>query len=210
MKKTIKIICSENELNQHTYICEFENSCVVIDAGCSVNKIKQISSKSIRAVFVTHGHFDHIKLIEEYDKLNIPIYASKYINEMLNDEIKNASVLFGKSCKFIIKNLKTIESNEEIAIEDHIIKCLHTKGHSIDSMSFLIDNEALFSGDTLFANAVGRSDLPTGNTKQLIESLKQLLNLNYKALYAGHGRPSVKEEQNLNIPKWIDYLNKGE
>ena len=75
-------------------------------------------------------------------------------------------------------------------------------------MSYLINDKYLFTGDTVFSVAVGRDDLPTSNTNKLIESLNKILNLNYKTLYAGHGRPSDKEEQQTNIPKWIDYLRK--
>jgi len=208
--QTIKIKWAENELSQNTHIVEFENSCVVIDAGCSVEKIKSITNKPIKAVFITHGHFDHILYIEEFDKLNIPIYANKHILELLEDDTKNASLMFGCSKTFKVKNLNFVSDNQEIEIDGYIIKCLYTPGHSVDSMSFIIDNN-LFSGDTVFSVAVGRDDLPTSNTHELIKSLKRILNLDYKSLYTGHGRPSDKQEQKTNIPKWIDYLSrKGE
>ncbi len=143
--KTIKIKWAENELSQNTHIVEFENYCILIDAGCSIEKVKEISSKPIQAVFITHGHFDHIKNIEEYDKFNIPIYAHKNILKLLDDEIKNASSLFKELCIFKIENLKFVEDNEEIEIDNHTIKCLHTQGHTIDSMCYLLDNETLFS-----------------------------------------------------------------
>ena len=47
------------------------------------------------------------------------------------------------------------------------------------------------------------------NFEELIKSLNKILNLDYKTLYTGHGRPSDKQEQKTNIPKWIDYLSKG-
>lgn len=206
--KTIKIKWAENELSQNTHIVEFENCCVVIDAGCSVEKIKSITNKPIKAVFITHGHFDHILYIEEYDKLNIPIYAYKNILELLEDATKNASLMFGCSKTFKVKNLNIVSDNQDIEIDGYIVKCLYTPGHSVDSMSFIIDNN-LFSGDTVFSVAVGRDDLPTSNTQELIKSLKRILNLDYNLLYTGHGRPSEKCEQKTNIPKWIDYLSKG-
>jgi len=206
--KTVKIKWAENELSQNTHIVEFEDCCIVIDAGCEIKKAKEITNKPIKAVFLTHGHFDHIKNIEEYDKLNVPIYAHKNILELLEDEYKNASLLFNQPHKYNIININFVEDNEEIEIENHIIKCLHTPGHSIDSTCYLLDNETLFSGDTVFSVAVGRDDLPTGNKKELIKSLNRILNLDYKQLFTGHGRPSDKSEQKTNIPKWIDYLSK--
>ena len=207
---TIKIKWAENELSQNTHIVEFEHSCIIIDAGCSVENIKEITNKPIKALFITHGHFDHIKNIREYNKLEIPIYAHKNILDLLEDEYKNASLLFNQPCIYKLENIEFVEDNEEIEIENHIIKCLHTPGHSIDSMCYLLDNETLFSGDTVFSVAIGRDDLPTGNTQELIKSLNRILSLDYKTLFTGHGRPSDKSEQKTNIPKWIDYLSKKE
>jgi len=126
---------------------------------------------------------------------------------MLNDEYKNASMLFNQPCTYQIENLQFVEDDDQIVIDNHIIKCLHSQGHSIDSMCYLLDDQTLFSGDTVFSVAVGRDDLPTGNTKELIKSLNRILNLDYKTLFTGHGRPSDKEEQKTNIPKWIDILS---
>ena len=69
---SVKLKWAENELSQNTHVVEFENFCVVIDAGCSIEKIKELTNKTVKAVLLTHGHFDHIRNIEEYDKLNIP------------------------------------------------------------------------------------------------------------------------------------------
>ena len=57
---TVKIKWTENELSQNTHVVELENYCVLIDSGCSVEKIKEITNKPIKAMFLTHGHFDHI------------------------------------------------------------------------------------------------------------------------------------------------------
>ena len=114
----IKIV--QNEYGQNTYIIEFNDYCVVVDAGTELATIKKYTIKPIKMVLITHGHYDHIKSLEEYDKENIQIYASKYITELLNDEYKNASVLFGLKKVFKLKNLKFVEENEEIVFENHI------------------------------------------------------------------------------------------
>ena len=206
--QTITIKCIENKLNQNTYLVEFENCCVVIDAGCSLNEIKQQTQKPITAVFITHGHFDHILNIEEYNNLNIPIYASKHINQMLENATNNASIYFDSNKTFKLNNLNYVENLQEIKIENHKIQCLYTPGHTKDCMCYLIDNN-LFSGDTVFAVAVGRDDLATANTNELINSLNLILNLDYKLLYSGHGAASDKSKQQINIPKWIKYLSRA-
>lgn len=204
--QTVKIKWAENELSQNTHVLEFESGCVVIDAGCSVETIKKITNKPIKAVLLTHGHFDHIKDIEEYNNLNIPIYAHKEIEKIISNPNLNASLIFNQPSTYEINNIKHIKNEQIIEIDGHEIKCIHSPGHSIDSMCYLVDNSILFSGDTVFSVAVGRDDLPTGNTTELINSLNKILNLDYNYLYTGHGRPSSKEEQKQNIPKWIDYL----
>ena len=207
--KTIKIKWAENELSQNTHIIEFNTGCVLIDAGCSINEVKNLTNKPIKAVLLTHAHFDHIKNIEEYDKQNIKIYAHKAVLDMLNNTTNNASLLFNQPSKYKINNLYLLVDQDELEIGELNILCLHTPGHSIDSMCYLINNEHLFSGDTLFSVAIGRTDLPTGDTQKLIASLKRIQNLNYNTLYTGHGRVSTKQEQNTNIPNWINLLQQN-
>lgn len=207
--QTIKVKWAENELSQNTHIVEYEDGCILIDVGCSLEEVKQITDKPIKAILITHAHFDHIKNIAQYDSSRIKIYAHKSVLEVLNNETNNASILFNEPKKFKLNNLYLLEDQEELDFGALNIKCLYTPGHSIDSMCYLINNEILFSGDTVFSVAVGRDDLPTSNTKQLIDSLNRILNLDYITLYAGHGRPSDKQEQTTNIPKWINYLTKA-
>lgn len=208
--KTIKIKWAENELKQNTHVVEFEDGCIVIDAGCRPEDVKQLTNKPIKAVLLTHAHFDHIKHVQEYDNLRIKVYAHKAILEMLKNETNNASIYFDEPTKYKINNLFLLVDQDDLEIGELNIKCLYTPGHTIDSMCYLINNEYLFTGDTVFSVAVGRTDLPTGNTNELIKSLNRILNLDYKMLLTGHGRPSDKQEQKTNIPKWIEYLNKGE
>lgn len=204
--KTIKTTWAESELKQNTHVIEFEDGCLVIDAGCVPEQVKQLTNKPIKAVLLTHAHFDHIKHVQEYDKLGIKVYAHKATLEMLKNETNNASVYFDKPTKYKINNLFLLVDQDELEIGELNIKCLYTPGHTIDSVCYLINNEHLFTGDTVFSVAVGRTDLPTGNVEQLIKSLQRIQNLNYFTLYSGHGRVSNKEEQKVNIPKWIDYL----
>lgn len=205
MSLTIKKLNSiGNDLRQNTYVVEFENCCIVIDAGANVEEIKKLTNKPISAVFITHGHYDHVIEIESYQNSNIPIYAHKNIEKMLSNPHMNASHLFGENIVFNIKDIKYIE-NETININNNEIKCIHTPGHSLDGMSYLIDKQ-LFSGDTLFATSIGRTDLICSKTSDIIDSLKTLNTQDYEILYAGHGRPSNKEEQKNNIKHWLSML----
>lgn len=203
--KTIKTVWSEKDLKQNTYIIEEDEGCIIIDAGAPLSEVLKETDKEIVAVFITHGHFDHINYIEEYDKLNIPIYCHKLTAEFLTNSVYNASSLWD-SVIFKVNNLKFVEDGDEISVLNKTIKCFSTPGHSSDGMCYLYDNKDLFSGDTLFSIAIGRTDLETANTQEMIESLLKIDNIPYVNLYAGHGRASTKEEQSKKLNYWINLL----
>lgn len=203
--KTIKTIWAEGELKQNTHVLEFDDFIVVVDAGCSLAQVRDVSELPIRALLVTHGHYDHMQYIEEYDKLGISIYASEEIVEFLEDDEKNVS-RWHTPTKFKLDNLITLKDGDKIELDNHIINCYHTPGHTKDSMCYILDDKYLFSGDTLFSVAVGRTDLPTGDIYVMIKSLENLMNHYFELVYTGHGRNSSKEEQKINIPKWIERL----
>ncbi len=206
--ETIKTLWSESDLKQNTYVVIGPNSCVIIDAGCPLSMVRDVTDKPIEAVFVTHGHFDHIEYIEEYDKLGVPIFCNYLTENFLDDDVLNVSRLLKSPMTFKVHNLSFVKDNDEIPLWNGVVKCIHTPGHSIDGMCYLFFDEVLFSGDTVFSIAVGRYDLKTSNKEQLVESLRRIDKLKYKMMYAGHGRYSDKEEQNINIPRWITELEK--
>lgn len=204
--ETIKTLWSENELKQNTYVLIGESSCVLIDAGCPLEKIREVVDKPIEAIFITHGHFDHIEYIEEYDKLGVPIFCSYLTENFLDDSVMNVSALLKTPMTFKVKNLHLIKDNDEIPLWGGVVKCIHTPGHTIDGMCYLFFDEILFSGDTLFSIAVGRYDLKTSNLEQLYESLERLKNIKFNLLFPGHGRASNYDEQKLNIENWLKRL----
>ncbi len=207
MVESIKTFWKSNELKQNTHLLIFENGCIVIDAGCPISEIKSVCDKPIVACFITHGHYDHIKHIEEYDKLNIPIYANKNIVCLLESPWLNTSEIFAKPTKYNVNNLYFVDDGDEIDVLGKTIKCYYTPGHSFDSMCYLCDGN-LFSGDTLFSVAIGRVDLPTANVEQMMTSLSKLNNIKYSTMYTGHWRTSTKQEQNSNIAYYKNILQK--
>ena len=94
-----------------------------------------------------------------------------------------------------------IEDWQEFQLGEHKIKAIPTPGHTEGGMSFLVDNEFLFSGDTLFCQSFGRTDLFGGNIKKLVNSIKNVLfaledNI---IVYPGHGQSTtIKFEKTYN------------
>lgn len=205
--KIIKTTWSPTDLKHNTYVVIEGDKCIVIDAGAPLEEVRNVTDAKIEAVFITHGHFDHIQYIEEYDKLGAPIYVNEKTLDFFKNPKKNVSDIFKCYLTFDVKNTKIVKEGDIIEVLGSTVKCFETPGHSEDGMCYLFDNKELFSGDTLFSIAIGRTDLETASNNQMIESLLKLDKLNYVGLYSGHGRISSKEEQNSKTAYWINLLN---
>ena len=115
---------------------------------------------------------------------------------MIYDDNLNLSNYFGGGLKISKDSFKyKLLNDNEVIIDKFNIKCIHTPGHTKDSMCYLIDND-LFTGDTLFDRSIGRTDFPTGNTLEMRQSLKKILSFNKNyVIYPGHNNSSTIEEQ---------------
>ncbi|WGI17054.1 MBL fold metallo-hydrolase [Methanonatronarchaeum sp. AMET-Sl] len=156
----------------------------------------------INYIILTHCHYDHsggAKKLRELTDAKIAIHRNGYSSLSEGDGLKTASSLFGTKLDSFEPD---ISLNEDDVISG--LKVIHTPGHTDDSIC-LYDTETkeLFTGDTVFSNGrPGRSDLKTGNTKQLIQSLEKIQKLDIKKIYTGHGGPGKPEA----IEKAIKYL----
>ncbi len=144
----------------------------------------------VKYIINTHGHADHIAgnnlLKKHFPQSKILIHP--YDNAMLRDPIKNLSSYYEATIiSFMADQL--INESDIIDIGKIRLKVLHTPGHSQGSISFLLDNKHLFSGDTLFAQSIGRTDLPGGSYKDIILSIKNkfLILSDDCKVYPGHG-----------------------
>ena len=234
---TIRTTWAERELQQNTHIITIGDKCIIIDPAARLQDIMQvIEGRSVEAILVTHAHFDHISNMDAYEiAFGCPIYMHKNSEKFLHDSELNVSKYFVHEIIFDAENIHYLKGNEILNIAGIEVNAIHTPGHSEDSMCYLcfdknvsIDSEeltykinkreditdieqqkVLFTGDTCFARAVGRTDLATGNPKRLIVSLNQLLKLDFVSAYTGHMRTTTKEEQQSNIPLWIKTLKKS-
>lgn len=154
------------------------------------------------AILLTHGHFDHImagpKLCEHY---NIPMYGYVEEGELVKDPILNGAYLIGS--KFTMKLSHFFKDGDELLLAGYKIKVIHTPGHTKGSVCFYIQDEnVLISGDTLFYNSVGRTDLPTGDGMMLLRSIeKKLMALPEETkVYPGHGMGTSIGYEKKNNP----------
>lgn len=190
-------------LSVNTYlVCDdASKECVIIDLGGEIDKIYNDINEfggKLKYILNTHGHFDHIWGEKEaQDKYKIDIYIHKDDLEMVNN-LETYTKLWGFPLQSPPKEVFTFdETTNDLKIGDNKIKIFHTPGHTKGGCCFLIDNN-LFSGDTLFYNSIGRTDLEGGNYSELINSIKtKLLPLDENTLvYPGHGcRTTIKNEK---------------
>ncbi len=139
------------------------------------------------AVLLTHGHYDHIGGCSRFASYGIPIYASE-------EEAEN---MFGSDyadmSDYVIKRfpLHILSGGQTINVAGIDFKVISTPGHTAGGVCYLAEG-CLFSGDTLFRESVGRTDLPTGSWRQLYNSVKKLYALPGDfTVYCGHDDDTV-------------------
>ena len=175
------------------------NECVFIDAPFPFSKALSFARSeglSPKAVYLTHGHFDHIFGLGEIRKAfpEIPVYAGKedlifFENgyEKTLELLSSFDPLFlSRYAEPVIKEMP--ENVKAYGREASPFTVIPTPGHTPGSVSLYSETESiLFSGDTLFAGSVGRTDL-SGDSAALLQSLKKLKALpENTAVFPGHG-----------------------
>lgn len=189
----------------NNYIVREGESCILIDAEVSLEKVKSEVSK-LDAILLTHGHFDHIKHLGELAKYyGCDIYLHENAVEKLPDASKNSSETFRGKVRINPEGLsfRTLRGGERLNFgEIKDIQVFATPGHTSCSISFLI-GDALFSGDTLFMNGIGRCDLWDSNPNDMLESLKTLASIDYKYIYPGHGESgeALNQKRKVNFTR---------
>lgn len=180
------------------YILEFEDHNILIDPGSRPQKIlAHLHDKKVSAILLTHGHFDHIGAVDDlYEVYKCAIYIHHQDALM----IKNASLNCSYKYNITVNSPTIIVKEGQIDVNGVTFTVYHTPGHTKGSVCYQIDDK-LFTGDTIFKNSVGRTDLPTGNASDLKHSLSFIKTLSEDImLYPGHDdKTSIKEEIINNI-----------
>ncbi|HEX3789359.1 MAG TPA: MBL fold metallo-hydrolase [Pseudonocardiaceae bacterium] len=177
--------------------------CVIVDPGQDAvepvtDALRQHRLSPV-AVLLTHGHFDHCFSVAPIcDGNDVPAFVHPDDRELLSDPLRGIS---RESAAFFGGNLEMREPTEVRELADGILLDLgglrltvdHTPGHTKGSVTFRSGapegGQLLLAGDTLFAGSIGRTDLPGGNSRRMVESLRdKLLTLHDDTVVLpGHG-----------------------
>ncbi|MEW6686892.1 MAG: MBL fold metallo-hydrolase [Candidatus Edwardsbacteria bacterium] len=198
-----QIVIGELETDCYLLSCSQTRDCAIIDPGAEPERILQVVRKNkFNPVYIinTHGHIDHIggnHKIKEETKAEILIHSKDA--SMLTRPDKNFSLFIAQWVTSPPAD-RLIKEGEIIKIGSLSLEILHTPGHSPGSITLKVGG-AIFCGDTLFAGSIGRTDLPGGSEKILLQSIKEkLLTLpDDTIVYPGHGQnTTIGEERKFN------------
>lgn len=147
-------------LEENCYVLIKNGTCLVVDPGAEYDKIKQaIGDNKVLGVLITHSHSDHIGALRNF-------------------LVKRSVKIFKRS------NLE----EKEYTVGDFKFKCIHTPGHSKDSVTFYFEEEqVMFVGDFLFKMGIGRTDLPGSDPQEMENSISKIKKYDGSIkVYPGH------------------------
>ena len=189
-------------LGVNTYLVINENNgeAIVIDAGGNYQQIvEKLASENAKAVAVllTHGHFDHIGAVSEFQNAGVTVYIHK-ADSLLTES--PASAGFPEVAKLVVPFSADIfvEDGEVLNLAGMNVGVITTPGHTCGGVCYKIEN-SLFTGDTLFYRSYGRYDLAGGDYNTLMKSIKEkLFTLENLDVYPGHERSSTIDFEKQN------------
>jgi len=183
--------------------CEATKQAAVIDPGDDADRILMELAKSelkVKYLINTHGHFDHVSANKRMKKATGAQIAIHPEDEPMFNELSRSAQMFGLSSENSPPADIHLNDGDEISFGEITLKVIHTPGHSKGGIS-LYTKGHLFSGDTLFAGSIGRTDLPGGDYDTLISSIKEKLLVfdEDTIVYPGHGpQTTIGNEKRMN------------
>lgn len=179
----------------NSYLLEDNNEAVLIDAGIAAKDVQEALTRlnaKLKYIILTHGHIDHICTVDQIrDLTGASVLIHESDSDCLTRSDRNLSANFTRPHEYK-KADKELVHGEIIKFGSAEIEVIHTPGHTMGGCCFLIENQ-LYSGDTLFAGSIGRTDFYGGDYKVLLASIKERLFVlpETTKVYPGHGNETT-------------------
>lgn len=205
-KLEVKVLTGDF-LDAKVYVAKENGDCLIIDSGAKLEDVKEaVGEDRVVGILLTHGHFDHSCHCNEYAReFNVKIYANEHIKTTMTDSVAIYSEDYSTIDDF--SRFEFIKGDPKLKISNFDISCYYCPGHSICCECYVIDN-IMFSGDVLFENGIGRTDLKNSDKKQMFESLSKLENVKFEKVYSGHDGSSDYAFQMKNIKVFKRFLSR--
>lgn len=197
------------EFAANCYVVHKKGRGIIIDPGADAKTIMAVIDQQgleIEAIINTHGHFDHIGANGAIKSaFDAPLYIHREDEPCLKDAKQNLSVWAGLEAMVSPPADYLLSGSEVLEVAGLRVEVLHTPGHSPGSICLGVGG-ALFTGDTLFAGSVGRTDFPGASGEKLMDSLLNvIMPLPGKTvIYPGHG-PASQLEAELKYNPFLRY-----
>lgn len=194
--------------NSHVIVCTETKEAALVDASGDAPVLKEMLSKhgiQIKYYLQTHAHLDHVAALDELKTWHdAPIVLHKEESD-LYDNVEMQCRMFGlRPFPSPPPVDQWVDDGDTINFGTLQAQVLFTPGHTPGGISFFFDTGEqtyLFSGDTLFAGSIGRTDLPGGDMRVLQQSLKKLMKLPPQTLiFTGHGPPTTLRDELRSNP----------
>ena len=202
--KVVRIPAGIYAANCYLVYSENNKEAIVIDPGGDVDDIMaQIESLNlnIKYIILTHGHGDHIAGIDGLKKhINAPVAVHKDDEYLLKNGKENLSSMMAMGTIELSPDI-LLDEGDEISFGDLKAKIIHTPGHTPGGISIKIE-DSLFTGDTLFAGSIGRTDFTGSSFESIISSIKDKLLIypDDTIVYPGHGPSSTIKGERASNP----------
>ena len=175
---------------------------VVIDPGGGYQKIKSYLEEKGRkatAVLLTHGHFDHILALPNFVADGAEVYIHELDEKMLRNEWNLAAEIGLPPLKEVRAD-HILNGGETLRFGNMTFKVIHTPGHTQGGVSYDLDSEYIFTGDTLFYRTYGRTDFYGGSVTELKNSVVNVLFAldGDRIVYPGHNENTTLSEERKN------------
>ncbi len=179
-----------------------DRNAVMIDSGDEADRLLRIIGKrglSLSAILLTHAHFDHMMAVNAIkDETGAPVMVHAAEEPALTDERINLSAMIGIPYRTAADRL--LQDGETVTVGKLSFTVIHTPGHTVGSCCYRF-GDVLFSGDTLFADSIGRTDFPGGSMTVMQQSLAKLCTYpDTLNVLSGHGEATTIGIEKRNNP----------
>lgn len=193
-----------------SWIIPTETGVVLVDAGSEPGVeliLAEIGDRTVHAVLITHGHFDHTAGLAVYK--DIPIYVGPGEGALMRGEIKPGGWMARMSTFMMgstlpnLPNMIEFEDGQDIVIDGTIIRAMHTPGHTLGSAMYVWRN-TLFSGDSIVSRGDHVSEIPKAtadNYAQIRDSVARVLEVDFDRMADGHS--GLQQNARLHVENFV-------